>query len=348
MITKKNILILSIIGTFVILGTLILINTTQNMDNSDSKSPLSKSNFLRNESTQDENLYPLGMENNIWDSAISPFSETNNRSYLEILEDLKTGKINFVWEIWAMRSKCPKDYTATQCNATILAFIDAKYPSPDRENLKDLYTSYYKYETEMQKWKAPDDLEFTDKYEIIKEKRREVLGEEKAKLIFGMEEAQVNFIEGSHNFIQSTKDMNPDERVKKFEELKRKTYGSYYDNVVKREDRYEHYTTEIELREKELEGLSGEEKEKKLSNLEIKYFGKEKAGLISKARQEEKEEANKLNSLKDKEEAFLKNNPNLSDTEKEKKIQELRIQILGEEEAEMHSRRLEIEKLNNL
>lgn len=345
---KKNLIYVLLLGIMFVLGWFVFQgNGKTNGDGIRRASGVGNEKYDPNNPGFEDNVYPLGMDNSMWDETLSPFNSDNIRSYLQILEDLKSGKINFVWEVWAMRDKCPDNYTPSQCDNTILAFIDANYTGSDREKLKELYTEYFKYEDAIRKWESPEDVEFSEKYELIKEKRRKLLGEEKAELIFGMEEARVTFMEGSQNFIQSTKNMDPDKRVKKFEELKKKTYGQYYENMVQREDRYDHYTTEIQLREKELEGLTGKEREDKLSQLEVKYFGKEKAELISRARKEEKEEEEKIQSLQEREETFLKENPQLSDSEREKKIQELRIQTLGKEEAEMYSRRLQVEKLEN-
>jgi len=314
----------------------------------DSNSNSVKSIFEKSDSYSinptDDNFYPLGQGTNIWDEALSPFQEDNKRSYLEILSDLKSGKINFVWEVWALRSKCPKEYSPSQCDATILAFIDANYDGTDRDKIKDLYTSYFKYESEVRQLELPSNMNFDERYDKLKEQRLKSLGSEKSDLIFGMEEAQVNFMEGSQNFIQSTKNMNPDERVKKFEELRRKTYGSYFENVMSREDKFNHYEIEIILRESEMQKLSPDEKEKKLSSLEVKYFGKEKSALISKARLEEKQEQQRYVDLTKKEEDLLKAYPNLSEKDKEAKIQELRSKFLGQEEAEVYSRRLKFEK----
>jgi len=316
-----------------------------------SNSPFSQSENSKMESSEgysiqptDDNFYPLGQGSNIWDEALSPFQEENKKSYLEILSDLKSGKINFVWEVWALRSKCPKEYSPSQCDATILAYIDANYEGSDHDKIKDLYVSYFKYESDIRQLQLPANIDFGERYDILKEQRLKSLGSEKAELIFGMEEAQVNFMEGSQNFIQATKNMNPDERVKKFEELRKKTYGSYFENVMSREDRFNHYETEILLRESEMQKLSPEEKEKKLSSLEVKYFGKEKASLIAKARLEEKQEQQRYTDLTKKEEDLLKAYPNLSAKEKEIKIQELRTKILGKEDAEAYTRRLNFEK----
>ncbi|WCL48593.1 lipase secretion chaperone [Leptospira sp. GIMC2001] len=334
-----GIVILAILG----LGIYIFIDQTSSSKSSSSYQENSEQTGY-SITKSDDNLYPLGQGSNIWDEALSPFQGEDKKSYLEIVSDLKSGKINFVWEVWALRSNCPKDYTPSQCDGTILAYIEANYESPDREKIKDLYLSYFKYESDIRQMQTPEGISFEDRYELIKDKRRKMLGDEKSELIFGMEEAQVNFMEGAQNFIQSSKNMRPDERVKKYEELRKKTYGSYYDNVMNREDKFNHYETEILLRENELKGLSAEEKEKKLNTLEIKYFGKEKAALISKARSDQQKEEKILADLSKQEAELLNKYPNMSDKERDSKIQELRVKALGSEEAEAYTRRLKFEK----
>jgi hypothetical protein len=338
---KKNILIYSVIGLIAVLAFFFI---SRNLSN-DSKQGLGVDNTDTSEMTQDPNLHPLGNQSQFWDQALSPFRDEEPKSYLEILDDLKTGKINFVWEIWALRRKCDASYTAEQCNQTLLAYIDANYESPSKEKLRDLFEGYFKYEVAIHKLEISSDVKFEDRYEILKNKRRELLGDEKADLIFGMEESQVQFIEGSANFIQSSKSLSPDERVKKYEALKRKTYGSFYESVVGREDKYDHYQTEIALREKEFQsGISPEEKEKKLSALEIKYFGKEKAADLAKLRKDEAASAMKIQDYEKQEKDFLSNNPSLNPKDKEKKLLELRVKAFGQEEAEAYTRRKQFEE----
>jgi hypothetical protein len=302
-----------------------------------------KSNEVENLSMNNPNS-PLGDQMSNWDLSTSPFKDVDPKPYLVLLEDLKSGKINFVWEVWALRRNCPADYTASQCDASIMAYIEKSYSSPDKEKLKELFKSYFQYENEMRQMEFPKDISFEEKYELIKKKRREMMGGEKSDLVFGMEESQVNFLKASKDFIDSSKSMNPEERVKKYEELRKKNYGSYYENVMKREDSYAHYQTEIDLREKELSGLSGEEKDKKLATLQVKYFGKEGAERIAKAKQEELAEQKKITDYENAEKEFLSANSSLSDKDKQAKLKDLRVKYLGAEDAEAYLRRKQYEE----
>lgn len=338
---KKKILIYILIGLVAVLS-LFFISRTLTDKGSKHNSQSTNEDGSMNE---DPNFNPLGQSSDFWDEALSPFRDENPKSYLEILDDLRTGKINFVWEIWALRDKCNKDYTPEQCNQTLLAYIDANYDSPGKEKLRELFESYFKYEAAIHKLELSPDMKFEDRYEILKAKRREIMGDEKSDLVFGMEEAQVIFLEGSANFIKATANMNPEERVRKYEALKKKTYGSYFESVVGREDKYDHYQTELLLREKEFESnLSPEEKEKKLVQMETRYFGKERANDLANLRKEEVAAAQRISDYEKQEKAFLSANPSLSGKEKEKKLMELRVKAFGEEEAEAYSRRKQFEE----
>ncbi|MDF3820599.1 lipase secretion chaperone [Leptospira sp. 96542] len=337
---SRNIIILLSIVFCVFIGLYFFNsdkNETSQMDNN------KESNSI------EERISPLGMGDGFWDEAISPFREEEPKPYLEILEDLKTGKINFVWEVWAMRRKCNPDYTPDQCNQTILAYIDSEYASPDKEKLKELFVSYFKYEEEYRKWEQPTDLSFNDLYEKIKQKRREIL-KENADLIFGMEESQVSFLEGSQNIIKETSNLSGDERVKKYQDFKQKTYGPYYKAMVTREDNFQNYETEKLLREKELNNLSQlEEREKFVNKLETKYFGKEKADAMAADRKRERLAVESIQNYESKEKEFLRLNPSMNETEKMNKLKELRIKILGsEEEADAYIRRKNIEEAGKI
>lgn len=293
----------------------------------------------------DSRISPLGSGDGFWDEALSPFREDKSKSYLELLEELRTGKINFVWEVWALRRKCKPEYTPEQCDSTILAYIDSEYESPDREKIRDLFVSYFKYEETYRNWKQPTDLSFVDLYQKIKDKRREVLGE-KADLIFGMEEAQVDFTEGAANFLKTTENMNPEARVKAYNDFKKKSYGTYFDSLVSREDSFDNYQMELVIREKDLNSFTlPEEKEKYLNKIETRYFGKEKASALASERQKERQFSDSISNYEKQEKEFLRLNANLSQKDRDQKLKELRIKILGsEEEADAYLRRKNIEE----
>ena len=263
---------------------------------------------------------------------------------MELVEDLKTGKVNFTWEVWALRRKCPTDYTPTQCDETIYKFIDTKFTSPDKEKMKELFKAYFQYESEARKMEFPPNITFQERYEILKTRRRDLVGQEKADLFFVMEESQVTFIQASKNFIDSSKNMSGQERVKKYEDLRKKTYGSYLDAVNSREDSFDHYQTELSLRDKELAGLSAEEKEKKMASVQVKYFGKDGAERIATANKELAAQNKKISDYEKAEQEFLSSNNGISDKDKAQKLKDLRVKYLGQEDAESYTRAQQFEE----
>lgn len=265
-------------------------------------------------------------------------------SYGEFIDRLKNGEINFVWELWAMRAKCPEDQTPDACDASILSFISKRYSSPEKEKLVELFKKYFQYEAEMREAGPPSSSDFQQKYDYFKKKRREVLGKNDAELIFGMEEAQVDFLPLSHRMIAASKGMSGDERVKQYETLKKTTYGPYYDSIVKREDKFANYQTELSLREDDLKKLSDSERRARTTAMQERYFGKDAAAQIAKAEAEEAAEQKRLSDYEAKEKEFLTANAGLSDADKAARLKEIRVQMLGQEESDAYERRRQFEE----
>ncbi len=116
-----------------------------------------------------------------------------------------------------------------------------------------------------------------------------------------------------------------------------------------REDSFDHYQTEILLREKELAGLNGDDKEKKLASLQTKYFGKDGAERIAAANKEIAAQNKKIADYEKAEREFLSSNNGISEKDKEQKLKELRVKMLGEEDAESYARQKQYEEeVNNI
>jgi hypothetical protein len=299
----------------------------------------------REASIQNPNLFPMGGSFASDGNFPSLFDENSpRRSFGEFMEDLRTGKIVFVWELWELRSQCPKDFLPSQCDSYILSELGRIYSGSEASQFLDLFKSYFQYEDAVRNLALNENIDFEERYSKLKEARKKHLGDSKSNLIFGLEESQVEFLDRSRAFLESTKSLSPDKRVQEYEALKRKIYGAYYENALKREDRFEHYQMEIQLREQEFSGLSEQEKEQKLRELDTKYFGKEKAKLMAEARAEEQLEEKKIHTVLKEEEEFRRKNQNLSTTELEKRFMEIRIRHLGVEGAESFTRRQKFEE----
>lgn len=288
--------------------------------------------------------FPLGLPGGGGTMDSSIFDGENLPNYNEFTEKLATGEINFVWELWKLRSVCPEDYKADQCNELLLTHIDKSYSPPDNEQLKSLFKDYFRYESLLRETEFSSDLKFTEKYELLKKKRSEIFKEDQIKLIFGMEESQVDFLNAQKEYLESSKKLKGDDRVKGYEQLKKKTLGNYYNSIVSREDPYQNYSMELVLREAELSKLASESKDNYLATLEEKYFGKEGAQRIQKARDEIRNQDSKIQDYEKKSQEFLSLNPGLPEAERNEKLKELRVKLLGEEDAKAYQRIKDLEE----
>ncbi|MEM7181531.1 MAG: lipase secretion chaperone [Spirochaetota bacterium] len=268
-------------------------------------------------------------------------------SYEEIMAKAKKGEINLVWELWAVRRKCPKEYRPQQCDLLIRGMLEKKYPAPQNKELLDLFDSYRKYEEQMRQFDkvaVDQKLKFKDKYEKIKQKRRELFGDEKAQLIFGLEESKISFANAQKTFLDENKNLSSKEKITKYEELKKKIYGDYYETIKKREQKYDVYQTELTLRQEELKKLDGKAKEKALQAVEKRIFGDEIAGKLAKNREDFAKQETQLADYAKQEKTFLSQNSGISDEDKKEKLRALRVKIFGEEGANTYEKRLELEE----
>ncbi len=260
------------------------------------------------------------------------------------LKKLASGDANFVWEVWALRARCEESTTPEQCDERIIADIEKNPASAERERLVDLFRKYFRYEAKLRELNTSAARNFEERYAAIKNQRRSVFGAEDSRLVFGMEEAQIDFAELAAREREASRALTGDERVRRFDELKRKTLGPYYKAVVGREDRYSNYQTELDLRETDLKNLSESERAGRLAGLQEKYFGKDAARAIAKAQADEDAEKKRLASYEEKAQEFLRKNASLPDAQKQARLRELRVELLGPEEAAAYERRKQFEE----
>jgi hypothetical protein len=342
--SKKNLLIIG--GLLILISSLVYFfmkNKNSNVSNAKNgvESEIDK---LTNEEIS--KIFPMGVPSEFGEED-SVLESENLLNYNEFADKLKSGEINFVWEVWKLRRLCPDDFKPDQCNDVILKHIDKSYTPPDNEQLKSLFKDYFRYEVAIRDLELPPTNKFEEKYELIKKKRQEILRDENSKLIFGMEEAKVEFLSLQKDFLETSKKLSGEDRVKGYEALKKKTYGSFYENMKSREDTYTNYQNEISLREDDLKKLSPEAQASQTKAIQEKYFGKEGAERIQKSIEEASKEDKKIQDYEKKEAEFLSQNSGLNPKDKEDKLQEIRVNLLGKEEADAYVRRKELEEALN-
>lgn len=264
----------------------------------------------------------------------------------EILARAKSGELNLVSELWNLRRQCPEGSTREQCHEYIKAFLQNEYGGEEAKRLVTMLSNYLKYEEAMLHL-DPSSKSYTnqERYEQIKQLRRKYFAKEDAELIFGLEEATADFSFNRKNFLDETKNLKADERIRLYEDYRKKSFGAFYNAVEAREPKFDKFETEMDLRQIELSKLSSSDRETKEKEVRIRYFGKDGNERMEKVLKEMKEEEEKISKLQVEEKNLLKNYPNLSESEREKKLMDLRIQTLGSKElAEEYTRRMEYEK----
>ena len=264
--------------------------------------------------------------------------------YAGFMRKLRSGEVNFVWEVWAMRATCEEPSTPEQCDEAIITGIEKRLASPEKEQLAGLFRRYFQYEAKMREFELGPDRSFDAKYALIRKKRRELLGAEDSRLVFGMEESQVDFLGLARRQTESSKSLSGDERVRQYEALKRKTYGPYYEAAVGREDKFANYQNEMELRQGDFSGYTAEERNRRTLELQQRYFGKGAARAIREAHKAEQAEQQRLANYAEREKEYISANPNASDAEKQARLRQLRIDTLGVEEAAAYERRRQFEE----
>ncbi|MDF3819333.1 lipase secretion chaperone [Leptospira sp. 96542] len=339
---KKNIRIsLYLLGAAFVITISILLFSKEKTDYVESENPNDKAESFFRTQSDGFSVDPYYLE-----SAKSMFSpEGRFLKFDEIIDRARRGELNFVSELWALRRQCPTDYTREQCHEFIKAFIQNEYSGKEADHLTKLLTNYLKYEDAMIQL-DPGSKSYTnmERYEQIKKLRRNFFSKEDAELIFGLEEATADFSFNRKNFLDDTKNLKGDDRIRKYEDYRKKTFGNYYDSIVAREPSYDRFETEMELRQNELAKLNGSERDNKEKEIRIRYFGKDGNERMEKVLKEMKEEEEQISKLETEESNFMKKNSNLSKEEMDKKLLELRIKMLGSKElAEEYGRRLEYE-----
>lgn len=287
---------------------------------------------------------PLSNAGQLTEEAFGLFDDPSQLTYENLLDAAKTGKISLVSELWRLRRSCPKGMSRYDCNIRIRLFLKEKFPAPGGDHLVELLNKYLTYEETMAEYQIPSDLSFQERYELIKKKRREVFGSDDANLVFGLEETKFQFTQNYKSFVADTKGLSGDEKLAKFEEMRKETMGPYYDATVAREPKFTTFEREMFFREDDLSNMEDAEKTAKTREVRVKYFGEAGAQRMAAVDKQLAEEGAAIKTLEAAEADYLKNNTGVPDAEKEKALMALRVKHLGKEEAEAYTRRQKYEE----
>lgn len=297
----------------------------------------------------------------------SLFTEENMYTYAQLIEMARTGRISLIAELWKLRQKCdsrgasdsakepatesapaPK-MNAEECNLRIEAFIREQYPAPDNEKLLKLFRDYLRYEDTMRRFILPENLTVEERQQQIKKKRREIFSESDAQLVFGYEETRIDTQEALAEFIQNSAALPANERVQKYFDLRKKSLGDYNAAYTESEPAYTRYETELMLRGDEMQRKNSAAADTQA--MREKYFGREAARRMGQVDKEVQQERQRIEAYEIAAQKFNQQNASLSEAERKAKLAELRVSLLGKEEAEAYERRMQYEeylRTNNL
>lgn len=341
---NKLLIILAAIVFVVVVVLVVILSSTSGKENE------TAANIFTEEGLPEIDSITPEQRTNLKDEAMALFGSLTFLSYDEIMRQASLGRIQLVSELWKLRRLCPKSMEPDQCNLRIRVFLEEHFPEPGGSKLSQLFARYLKYETFMRNNQPPEGLSPTEQYAWIKEQRRKIFGDNGAQLIFGYEESRVDFQSVYSDFLKETEGMSGDQRIAKFQELRKEHFGDYYDALVEKEPAFNRFEIEMELRQDELTSLPDEQQSGQIREIREQYFGKDGADRMAEVDRQIALEQQREKQYREAEADLLASNPGLSETEKTAKLNQLRIEYFGKEEAEAYARReaykKEMEKLS--
>jgi Proteobacterial lipase chaperone protein len=281
------------------------------------------------------------------------FTEEGMYSFSQLMEMARTGRLSLVAELWRLRTKCDtaapdKDGKQTQqmnfdeCNIRIENFLREQYPKPDNEKMITLFRNYMRYEDAMRRLQVSEKMPLAERLEFMKKKRREFFSDADAQLIFGYEEARSATQDALSEFYKTSAALPAEERVKKYYEIRQKNLGDYNTAFNEQEPAYTRYETEVLLRGDEMARKGNAAAE--TQTMREKFFGAEAAKRMAQVDKEIQQERARIDSYETAAQKFAAENASLSEADKKKKLADLRVNMLGKEEAEAYERRMQYEE----
>lgn len=265
------------------------------------------------------------------------FADVNWPDYGELMEAIRTGKINLIWELWNLRRKCPKSMTPERCDYLIRLLIKKKYSGLAQERLLKLFDLYINYEKTLRDLKLPSNQK--EAYEILKAKQDEIFGAEDAALLFGYDRAKFEFVQKGKEFLSSTKGLTAEERLREYDRLQKEIYGDYYETVKDREPKFDRYQLEMKFTEEDPRFAGKSLPPEKKRKLREKYFGVEGARRMAEVDKQLEAQKQAEAQVASEEAKFQAAHPDLQGEALEAELMKIRLKYMSKEEAEAYTRR---------
>lgn len=259
-------------------------------------------------------------------------------------EELKSlalvGRINLVSKLWEIRRLCPKGSTPVYCDQIVETFINERYPPPANTELLELFHSYQKYEERSKTEQQADGLSLNEKYETVREIRKQMFSSENHKLLFGFEESSYDYHNALTSLLNEKNSLSGFEKEEKWKDLQTQMLDEYKDAYLEQQEPFDQYQIAEKIFDNEINSENGSALRQKIRE---DYFGADAAKRMSAVDAQLEQEKQKITDYEKVEQAFLINNEYLSDQEREESLMQLRIEHLGKDAAEEYTRRKSLE-----
>ncbi len=260
-----------------------------------------------------------------------------------ILDDVRAGRIDLLSELRRLRSYCPEEGPARECDAMVIDFLN-RLPEPDGGKLVQLFESYREYESERERGRLAAEAASADaaaRRELLRKLRREIFGEEDAALIFGLSEAHVDFQQVVRRFAgddPKLAGLSAAERLAEFETARARVFGPYHETLLERQPANTALGFEVLVRQSELENLGEAERQRVMHAIRRRHLGADRADAIladeERAAAAAAEKNANLEAFLAAEQELLAKNPDLPVAERLAKIEQLRSDYFGERPGE--------------
>jgi len=209
------------------------------------------------------------------------------------------------------------------------------------ESIFALYKKFTMYEIkltdEMRNWENPkSSTEMLRYLQNLQDFRRQYFGDEVADLLYGAQVKSQDY-QIRRSAIMKNDELYGAEKEKKLQELNSKMWNDSNDPMSSMREPYEQYQEKLEMYQKDLNELAGTEKEQKIDEFRKEFFTPEVIERLEKVDQQlsaEKVAEDKYRTASQD----VMSDPNLTESQKEKKIKELQKQYFGDD-AEAFRRR---------
>jgi hypothetical protein len=253
-----------------------------------------------------------------------------------VIQRIKDGRIHLLFELRRLQDAfCIQPKTTTECQDEIFAYIDS-IAEPASSNLRQYYQDYIRFENSQGEIIFTNDMDFITRYELMKQKRRDIMGQESANMVFGLDEALFEYQIELHNIMTGELELVSADRLAEFEARKKELLGPYYTAITSQEDRNVRYGLELAVAQGELEAMDPEMQQQRIAEIQAKHFDKQQ---IEEMQKKQAEYNTKLDSREElmnlylqKEQEFNAANPNLSVEERRKALDDIRSDIFSEQE----------------